>query len=179
VPEFAEVQITEHISVSSTAGRPAKPCGDADAFAAAIGSSPRRDLKREADLLLHPYSLVLTPDMAKREDMACAWATALSDGRRPASWSIYDQMRPQGIAGILVPSFAPRAGAEDRNLVLWGWGPDLPYKVHVLDPSGRLPKDQPSGDETLAEGKGRFGRRRQRQPRAGATWVRTDDMGMG
>jgi RES domain-containing protein len=26
--------------------------------------------------------------------------------------------------------------------VLWDWGPDLPHKVTVFDPSGRLPKDQ-------------------------------------
>lgn len=76
------------------------------------------------------------------EDMACAWATALSDGRRPASWSIYDRLRRRGIAGILVPSFAPGAEIEDRNLVLWDWGPELPHKVSVFDPSGRLPKDQ-------------------------------------
>jgi RES domain-containing protein len=76
------------------------------------------------------------------EDMACAWATALSDGERPVSWAIYDGLRPQGIAGILVPSFAPGTGMEDRNLVLWDWGPDLPHQVAVFDPSGRLPKDQ-------------------------------------
>ena len=76
------------------------------------------------------------------EDMACAWATALSDGERPVSWGIYDRLRPQGIAGVLVPSFAPGTGMEDRNLVLWDWGPDLPHQVTVFDPSGRLPKDQ-------------------------------------
>ncbi|WP_031261273.1 RES family NAD+ phosphorylase [Mesorhizobium sp. LNHC252B00] len=77
-----------------------------------------------------------------REDMACAWATALGDGDRPASWSIHDRLRPQGIAGILVPSFASGAETEDRNLVLWHWGPHLPHKIAVFDPSGRLPKDQ-------------------------------------
>ncbi|MGX5830023.1 RES family NAD+ phosphorylase [Mesorhizobium sp. 43Arga] len=76
------------------------------------------------------------------EDMACAWATALSEGERPASWSIYDRLRPRGVAGIVVPSFSPSAQDEDRNLVLWDWGPDLPHKVTVFDPSGRLPKDQ-------------------------------------
>lgn len=76
------------------------------------------------------------------EDMGGAWATALSDGRRPASWSIYDRLRLRGIAGILVPSFAPGAEIEDRNLVLWDWSPELPHTVSVFDPSGRLPKDQ-------------------------------------
>ena len=76
------------------------------------------------------------------EDMACAWATALADGDRPASWSIYDQLVARDVAGILVPSFAPGAEPQDRNLVLWKWGPDLPHKVEVFDPSGRLPHDQ-------------------------------------
>jgi RES domain-containing protein len=76
------------------------------------------------------------------DEMACAWATALADGGRPASWSVYDRLKAQGIAGILVPSFAPGAEADDLNLVLWEWGPDLPHKVTVFDPSGRLPRDQ-------------------------------------
>jgi len=76
------------------------------------------------------------------KDMACAWATAMSDAERPASWSIYDRLRSRDIAGIVVPSFAPSAHDGDRNLVLWDWGPDLPHKVTVFDPSGRLPKDQ-------------------------------------
>lgn len=76
------------------------------------------------------------------EDMACAWALALSEGERPASWSIHDRLRAKGIAGILVPSFAPGAESEDRNLVLWDWGPDRPHRVAVVDPGGRLPKDQ-------------------------------------
>ncbi|MEI5678421.1 MULTISPECIES: RES family NAD+ phosphorylase [unclassified Mesorhizobium] len=75
-------------------------------------------------------------------DMACAWASAQADGSRPASWSIHDRLSARGIAGLLVPSFAPGAEAEDRNLVLWQWGADLPHKVAVFDPSGRLPKDQ-------------------------------------
>lgn len=76
------------------------------------------------------------------EDMACAWALALAQGRRPQSWAIHDRLRARAIAGIIVPSFAPGAGADDRNLVLWDWGPDLPHKIAVFDPNGRLPKDQ-------------------------------------
>lgn len=76
------------------------------------------------------------------DEMACAWASALADGCRPRSWSIHDKLKAQGVAGICVPSFAPGAEADDRNLVLWVWGPKLPRKVKVVDPSGRLPKDQ-------------------------------------
>lgn len=76
------------------------------------------------------------------DDIGCAWAIAVANGDRPASWSIYDRLNAQSIAGILVPSFAPGAERDDINLVLWQWGADLPYKVTVFDPSGRLPKDQ-------------------------------------
>ncbi|RUX44281.1 hypothetical protein EOA22_35785, partial [Mesorhizobium sp. M7A.F.Ca.US.014.04.1.1] len=38
------------------------------------------------------------------EEMACAWATALSNGERPASWSIYERLQPRNVAGIVVPS---------------------------------------------------------------------------
>jgi RES domain-containing protein len=76
------------------------------------------------------------------EQMSCAWAQAIAEGRRPASWSIHDRLAPMGAARIVVPSFAVGAGPDDRNLVLWAWGPDLPHKVEVYDPSGRLPRDQ-------------------------------------
>jgi RES domain-containing protein len=76
------------------------------------------------------------------EELSCAWASALAEGRRPASWSIHDRLTPQGIAGVLVPSFAPGAADDDRNLVLWHWSPGPPHKVQVFDPSGRLPRDQ-------------------------------------
>lgn len=76
------------------------------------------------------------------DEMGCSWATALANGDRPASWSVYDRLKADRIVGIIVPSFAPGAEEVDRNLVLWEWGPDLPHKVAVIDPSGRLPKDQ-------------------------------------
>ena len=74
--------------------------------------------------------------------MADPWNMARSDGRRPASWAIYDHLVAAGMAGALVPSFSIGAEAGDRNLVLWDWGPDLPHKVEVFDPSGRLPRNQ-------------------------------------
>lgn len=76
------------------------------------------------------------------EVMGCAWATAVANGDRPASWAIYDQLVGRGVAGVIVPSYAPGADPDDRNLVLWDWGPALPHKVEVFDPSGRLPRDQ-------------------------------------
>ena len=75
-------------------------------------------------------------------DLACAWGDALIAGREPASWAVVRRLLAQGCAGILVPSFASGAAEEDQNLVLWRWGPDLPHKVRVYDPSGKLPKNQ-------------------------------------
>jgi RES domain-containing protein len=76
------------------------------------------------------------------EDMACAWATFLSESKEPPSWEIVRRLFGEGKAGILVPSFAPGATVEDDNLVLWRWGEKPPHHVRVYDPSGRLPKDQ-------------------------------------
>ncbi|WP_028033852.1 RES family NAD+ phosphorylase [Chelativorans sp. J32] len=76
------------------------------------------------------------------EDMACAWMNFLAEGERPPSWSIYDRLAGEGASGILVPSFAPGAEEADQNLVLWSWGEEPPHKVCVIDPSGRLPRNQ-------------------------------------
>lgn len=79
-------------------------------------------------------------------DMSCAWMDFLADGERPPSWGIHDRLYDGASAGILVPSFAPGADDTDQNLVLWRWGKDLPHKVKVIDPSGRLPRNQLSWD---------------------------------
>jgi RES domain-containing protein len=76
------------------------------------------------------------------EDMACAWMDFLAEGKRPPSWTICERLIAQGAAGILVPSFAPGADEADQNLVLWRWGEDPPHSVKVIDPSGRLPRNQ-------------------------------------
>lgn len=80
------------------------------------------------------------------DEMACAWMGFLANGERPPSWAIHDRLNGQGAAGILVPSFAPGADDDDQNLVLWRWGEDLPHRVAVYDPSGRLPRNQLSWD---------------------------------
>lgn len=76
------------------------------------------------------------------ENLACAWGDALIAGREPASWGVVRRLLADGHAGMLVPSFANGAADDDHNLVLWRWGPDLPYKVDVYDPTGKLPKNQ-------------------------------------
>jgi RES domain-containing protein len=76
------------------------------------------------------------------EDMACAWMDFLADGKRPPSWLIHQRLSSEGRAGILVPSFAPGADASDQNLVLWSWSEGPPHQVTVIDPDGRLPRNQ-------------------------------------
>lgn len=87
-----------------------------------------------------------TADCAARgvapEDLACAWASDLHDGREPPSHAVVRRLLRDGAAGLLAPSFAHGARAHDHNLILWRWGPNLPHRVHVHDPSGRLPKNQ-------------------------------------
>ncbi len=75
-------------------------------------------------------------------DLACAWGDALIAGREPESWGIVRRLRGEGHAGALVPSFAHGATEDDRNLVLWRWGGDLPHRVRVYDPTGKLPRNQ-------------------------------------
>ena len=75
-------------------------------------------------------------------DLACGWLLDIENGKTPVSWLITDELQRLGAYGIVVPSFATAARAGMTNIVLWTWGPDLPHKVTVHDPSGRLPKNQ-------------------------------------
>jgi RES domain-containing protein len=75
-------------------------------------------------------------------DLACAWGNALIAGQEPESWGVVRRLIADGNAGMVVPSFANGAMADDQNLVLWRWGPDPPRRVMVYDPTGRLPKNQ-------------------------------------
>lgn len=74
-------------------------------------------------------------------DMACAWALDAAERRKPASWKLAQELIAGGAAGIVAPSFARGTRPDMRNLVLWKWRRDLPWRVAVHDPSGRLPKD--------------------------------------
>ena len=77
------------------------------------------------------------------EEMSAAWASDLSEGKRPGSWGVYDRLHGT-MNGIIVPSFANGARAEFRNLVLWRWNTGETNAVAVIDPTGRLPKNQRS-----------------------------------
>jgi RES domain-containing protein len=82
-------------------------------------------------------------------DLAAPWFALKSAGKEPPQWALLRRLRATRTTGVLVPSFAPGADATDKNLVLWDWwdwGPTLPHRVDVFDPSGRLPKNQLSWD---------------------------------
>lgn len=100
-----------------------------------VDCSPLADLRTETGRAEHQVEL---------EEMNCSWFGDAVAGRRPASWALVEQLRGQGFAGLLTPSFAPGASAADHNLVLWQWGPELPTRVRVHDPHAKLPKDQAS-----------------------------------
>lgn len=94
-----------------------------------------------ADLRTDASRRALGIDIA---ELNCPWLSLML-ARKPApSWLVADRLRAEGHAGMLVPSFVPGAAADAINLVLWRWGPDLPHRVHVFDPAGRLPADQSS-----------------------------------
>ena len=82
-------------------------------------------------------------------DMACNWGEdALILGKTPASWTIATRLIAGGSAGIIVPSYAPEAASDHRNLVLWKWASRRPHRVRAYDPNGKLPASQLSGPKS-------------------------------
>jgi RES domain-containing protein len=75
------------------------------------------------------------------EEMACEWAQDRAEGRIPPSWRAAERLIARGSAGALVPSFALNAPDKATNLVLWTWESQLPHRVIVHDPAGRLPRN--------------------------------------
>lgn len=76
------------------------------------------------------------------EELSCAWALLALERKPVPSQRLAARLIGEGKAGALVPSFAIGSAADSINLVLWSWGPDLPRRVTVHDPSGKLPRSQ-------------------------------------
>ncbi len=74
-------------------------------------------------------------------DLACPWENLADRGVRPPSWEVAERLRGAGMAGIIVPSFAPGAGTQDTNAVFWTWADAPPHQVRVIDDMARLPRD--------------------------------------
>lgn len=95
--------------------------------------APLADWRTDDDRIRHQVKL---------SDMRCAWFLESTVGATPASWRMADRLIAEGYVGLLTLSFPPGATKDAHNLVLWKWGTELPTKVSVYDPSGKLPKDQ-------------------------------------
>jgi RES domain-containing protein len=59
----------------------------------------------------------------------------------PPTWKLSSQLMGQGFAGVRVPSAQMKDGV---NIVLWRWNNEPSRQVIVLDPRGKLPRDQKS-----------------------------------
>ena len=81
------------------------------------------------------------------ESLACPWEAMLLERREPPTWTLSDTLREQGVAGIVVPSFADRAASRDENIVFWRWSDEGAHRVRVVDDFGRLPVDDASWPE--------------------------------
>ncbi|MCY4363464.1 MAG: RES domain-containing protein [Gammaproteobacteria bacterium] len=80
------------------------------------------------------------------EELRCPnWEREMLAGIIPASQRLADWLITAGYVGMRVQSFAPGAGTNDLNLVLWRWGNQLPGKVVLVDDEERLSKDSFSG----------------------------------
>lgn len=89
------------------------------------------------------------PDICKSEgidpaDLNCGWLSYQLRGEVAPSQKVALDCIGKGYAGIIVPSFAPGAASDAKNLVLWTWGDAPPHTVKVYDPNKRLPKDRSS-----------------------------------
>ena len=69
------------------------------------------------------------------------WEREMLAGIIPASQRLADRLIATGYVGMRVESFAPGAGSDDLNLVLWHWGDHVPSKVVLIDDEERLPKN--------------------------------------
>jgi RES domain-containing protein len=70
--------------------------------------------------------------------LTCPWADLMSQKRPVPSWELQKRMKGEGVAAIIVPSFAPAAPVSGRNMVFWEWSDALPHKVEVVDDFARL-----------------------------------------
>jgi len=77
-------------------------------------------------------------------DLACPWEDLADRGETPPSWRLAKALIAQAVSAIIVPSFAPGAAVNDRNIVFWRWSADLPCRVKVIDDDQRLPRDTSS-----------------------------------
>jgi RES domain-containing protein len=71
-------------------------------------------------------------------DLSSAWEDFAARKLPVPTWLLQERLVGDGVAAIIVPSFAPAAPAGACNIVFWDWGRVLPHKVEVVDDFGRL-----------------------------------------
>lgn len=81
-------------------------------------------------------------------ELGCAWEDMADENREPPTWSLADRLQTNGVAGLLVRSFAPGCSENNCNLVLWQWSNTVPHSVQVIDDLSRLPKTRDSWHST-------------------------------
>jgi RES domain-containing protein len=77
-------------------------------------------------------------------DFDCAWKVLAETAQSVPSWDISTRLAAADVSGIIVRSFCQGVPADAKNLVLWRWADDMPHKVTIFDPEGRLPRDNVS-----------------------------------
>jgi len=92
-----------------------------------------------ADILDLTDPATLAAQGITEAELRCAWLLLAQQKAAVPSWLLATRLIAQGVAGILVPSFAPGAAPGERNAVFWRWSRDPPHKVMPIDDHGRLP----------------------------------------
>lgn len=97
-----------------------------------------------ADVVDFTDPVVLAALSVDEPELGCAWERIVDDGQIPPSWHLADRLKAEGVAAILVRSFAPGARSHDVNAVFLRWERTPPHMVKVVDDGGRLPRDDGS-----------------------------------
>ena len=83
-------------------------------------------------------ALLATQDLTAADLAANDWRQIMSAGRIPVPHALATRLIAAGYAGLRAPSYARGSAPENTNLILWHWGPDLPTRIRLIDPEGRL-----------------------------------------
>ena len=75
------------------------------------------------------------------------WAVVMGREGRAPTQDFAEAVIAAGHPAMIVPSYAPGAGPEARNVVVWTWSDAAPTLLRVLDPAARLswPPAEPKG----------------------------------
>jgi RES domain-containing protein len=75
------------------------------------------------------------------------WRNAMRGGRAAPTQSFGARLKEAGIHGLLIPSFAPGADADDLNIVVFAWNSKGKATLRVIDDESRLAR--PASDTTF------------------------------